>query len=152
MLIPRRLKLTTITKAVAFMALVSTLVVAQPPQVFEAADVHVSPPNASEDAGFLPDGRIEFRSTTLLRLIAVAYSVPADRVAGGPSWLDTDRFDVVAKAPSGASQIALRNMLQNLLAERFHLAVKNEDKPVPVYVLRLVKKGVAKPSSATGDP
>jgi len=103
------------------MALVSTLALAQPPQVFEAADVHVSPPNASEDAGFLPDGRIEFRSTTLFRLIAVAYSVAADRVAVGPSWLDTDRFDVVAKAPSGASQIALRNMLQNLLAERFHL-------------------------------
>src|SRR5258708_1219796 len=89
---------------------------------FEAADVHVSAPGTSESGGFLPNGRLEFQGTTLLGLIALAYSLPADRVAGGPPWLDTDRFDVTAQAASHASQIALRNMLQNLLSERFKLA------------------------------
>src|SRR6185369_10793613 len=93
------------------------------PQVFEAADVHVSAPNASGDGGFLPGGRIEFRGVTLLLLISVAYSVPPEQVDGGPSWIDTDKFDVTAAGPAGASSaIALRSMLQNLLTDRFGLA------------------------------
>jgi uncharacterized protein (TIGR03435 family) len=120
--------------------------------VFEAADVHVSAPNGTESGGFLPNGRLEFRSTTLLRLITIAWSVQADRVAGGPSWLDTDRFDVVAKASGNASQPAMRNMLQGLLTERFEMAVQQEDKPVPAYVLTLARKGAQKESTGTGDP
>ena len=119
---------------------------------FEAADVHVSPAGASQSGAFLPGGRIEFRATTLLSLIATAYSVPANRVAGGPSWIDTDRFDVIAKAASGASQIGLRNMLQGLLAERFGLTVKNEEKPLEVFALMPLKSGVAKRSDGKGDP
>ena len=119
---------------------------------FEAADVHVSPAGATESGGFLPGGRVEFRATTLLRLIGVAYSVPPDRVGGGPSWIDTDRFDVVAKAPAGASQIALRTMLQNLLSERLGLSVQSEEKPQPVYTLTMGKRGPPKESTKPGDP
>jgi uncharacterized protein (TIGR03435 family) len=94
---------------------------------FGAADVHISPPDTTESGGFLPHGRMEFRGTTLLKLIGVAYSVRTDRIAGGPSWLDTDRFDVVAKAASSASEIAMRNMLKTLLAERFGLSIHEEE-------------------------
>jgi uncharacterized protein (TIGR03435 family) len=97
--------------------------------VFEAADVHVSPAGTTESGAFLPGGRLEFRGSTLLRLISLAYSVPADRIAGGPPWIDTDRFDVIAKAPTAASQATLRIMLQNLLAERFELSVQQQEKP-----------------------
>src|SRR5437667_8190128 len=90
---------------------------------FEAADVHVSAAGATQDFGTLPNGRLEFHASTLLRLIAFAYSVQPDRVAGGPSWLDVDRFDVIAMAGSSVSQIAMRTMLQNLLAERFDLSI-----------------------------
>jgi uncharacterized protein (TIGR03435 family) len=119
---------------------------------FEAADIHVSPPDTTESGGFLPNGRLEFRGTTLLRLISLAYSVPNDRVTGGPSWLDSDRFDVVAKAGSAAPEIAMRNLMKTLLAERFGLSVREEEKPVPVFVLVLVKGGAAKESSGSGDP
>jgi uncharacterized protein (TIGR03435 family) len=119
---------------------------------FEAADVHVSPPGATESGGFLPGGRVEFRATTLLRLIGVAYSVPPDRVSGGPSWIDTDRFDLIAIAPAGASQIALRTMLQNLLADRLGLSVQTEEKPQPVYILTMGKRGPPKESAKPGDP
>jgi uncharacterized protein (TIGR03435 family) len=89
----------------------------------------------------------------MLRLIAPAYSVPNTLVSGGPSWLDTDRFDITAKAASsGASPMSMRNMLQSLLADRFHLEIKNEEKPMPAFVLTLVKKAVAKPSDGKGDP
>ncbi len=121
-------------------------------QAFEVADVHVSATGATQSGGFLPGGRVEFRATTLLRLIAVAYSVTPDRVSGGPNWIDTERFDVVAKAPAGASQIALRNMLQNLLVERLGLSVQSEEKPQPVYTLVVGKRGAPKESAKPGDP
>jgi uncharacterized protein (TIGR03435 family) len=120
-------------------------------QTFEAADVHVST-STSDDFGFLANGRVEARGVTLLRLIANAYSTPVTLVTGGPSWLDSDRYDVTAKAPAGTTAIALRTMLQKLLEERFLLSVKKEEKPMPAYALMLVKKGVAKPSDGKGDP
>lgn len=126
--------------------------VAQPVKpAFEAADVHVSL-SASNDLAFLPNARLEVRGVTLLRLISAAYSMPADRISGGPNWIDTDRFEITAKARSGATPIAMRTMLQNLLAERFHLVMKSEEKPMPAYVLTLAKKGVARQSAAGEEP
>ena len=120
--------------------------------VFEAADVHVSPDGTTESGGFLPNGRTEFRATTLLRLITLAYSVQADLVVGGPSWLDTDRFDVIAKAASSTSQLAQRTALQGLLAERFNLSIQRQEKPQPVYALVMGKHNPPKESSGSGDP
>ena len=118
---------------------------------FEAADVHVTA-STSNDFAFLPDGRLEARGVSMLRLISAAYSVPAERISGGPNWLDTDRFDITAKARTGATPMAMRNMLQNLLAERFHLTIRHEEKPMPAYVLKLAKKGVARQSTAAAEP
>ena len=136
------------TLAVAGSALVCALGAAQQRPRFEVADVRVSPPGATESGGDLPDG-IEFRATTLLQLITMAYSVPADRVAGGPSWLDTDRFDILAKASGPVRRQALRSMLQSLLVERFALAVTQAEKPVPAYVLSVGRLGVLKESVST---
>src|SRR5690348_6815095 len=92
-------------------AIVSAVVIcAQTPpgtQTFEAADVHVSAPGTSESGGFLPNGRLEFRAYTLFRLITTAYDLPPDRIFGGPSWLDTDRFDVIAQAAPSTPPAAL---------------------------------------------
>jgi uncharacterized protein (TIGR03435 family) len=120
-------------------------------QSFEAADVHITS-STSDDFSFLVDGRMEARGVTMLRLIANAYSVNTNLVSGGPSWLDSDRFDVIAKAPAGATQIGQRTMLQNLLAERFHLAIKKEDQPMAAYVLTVAKKSVAKQSDGKSEP
>jgi uncharacterized protein (TIGR03435 family) len=118
---------------------------------FEAADVHVSAAGATESGGFLPAGRLEYNATTLLQLISLAYSVPPERISGGPSWLDTDRFDVVAKGPSSAARPALLSMLRTLLEERFDLSVKSEDKTVPVYAL-VPGKGPAPKESKAAEP
>lgn len=124
---------------------------AQPP-TFTAADVHPSPAGASQSGAFLPNGRVEFRATTLLRLISIAYSVPADRIAGGPAWLDTDPFDVTAQGPARANQLALRTMLQPLLADRFGLVVERQEKSVPAFVLTLARPGLLKPHEPNGAP
>src|SRR5258708_2311786 len=81
---------------------------------FEAADVHISQADATPSTGFLPGGRIEIRATTLLQLISAAWSVPVLRINGGPGWIDSDRFDILAKAPASAPKLAQLTMLQNL--------------------------------------
>ena len=126
-------------------ALLCAIACAQQRPRFEAADVHVSPPGATESGGALPDG-IEFRATTLLQLIAFAFSVPADRVAGGPAWLDTDRFDVLAKASGPMREPALRFLLRGLLEERFAMAIIQGEKTMPAYVLTVSRPGLLKES------
>src|SRR5678815_2341965 len=72
------------------------------PIAFEAADVHVSPKVRvpSMAAGGLRGTRYLVRQATLVDLISLAYDVDNDKILAGPSWLDTDRFDVSARAPA----------------------------------------------------
>jgi uncharacterized protein (TIGR03435 family) len=125
--------------------------VAQPR--FEIADVHVSAKtSAPRMRSFLaPSGRYEIRSATMVDLIQAGYSFEPDKILGGPNWLETDRFDVVALARAGAAQETLRAMLRSLLADRFKLVVHNENKPVPAYVLRAGAKPLLKPANHSGD-
>src|SRR5262245_59778046 len=125
------------------------LALAQQPR-FEVADVHASVPDTTESGGSLPNG-IEYRATTLLQLIAYAYGVPADRVNGGPSCIDTDRFDILAKAARPSRPAALQAMLQTLLAERLGLAVTRVAKPVDAYILVIERQGALKEASGATD-
>src|SRR5215475_13561242 len=83
-------------------------------------------------------------------LIHVAYNMESTKVLGGPNWLDWDRFDVLAKAPPNAKQSDVGPMLQNLLADRFKLVVRNDTKPMPAYALSAAK-GKHKMKEATAD-
>jgi uncharacterized protein (TIGR03435 family) len=105
---------------------------------FKNADVHTSVPGGRDQAEgrFSPGARYEALGFTLLDLIVRAYSVrDRDWVVGGPLWLGIDKFDIIAEAPANVPQTAARPMLRSLLAERFSLAVHNDNKPMPVYVL-----------------
>src|SRR5689334_9198934 len=61
---------------------------------------------------------------SLLYLIAGAYGVSPKAVSGGPAWLDTERYEIVARTPGAARPSLDRqmSMLRNLLADRFHLS------------------------------
>jgi uncharacterized protein (TIGR03435 family) len=72
-----------------------------------------------------------------VELIGAAYGVDPESVLGGPSWVEQNHFDVVAQLPGTASPQALRLMMQTLLRERFGLALSNETRLVPAYVLKL---------------
>jgi uncharacterized protein (TIGR03435 family) len=123
---------------------------------FEAADVHVSPksanPNVQSLGGFARGGRYQFRNATMLDLIASAYGVEPDKVLGGPSWLETDRFDILAKAPTSVTTPATKLMLRSLLADRFKLVFHNEDKPMSAYVMTATKPGPQLKQSVSGGP
>jgi uncharacterized protein (TIGR03435 family) len=129
--------------------LLASLAFAQTPE-FDAADVHISKAGSAPVGGFTPGGRLELRGITMLNLIMYAYGVGEDMVVGGPVWLNTDRFDVLAKAPRGTSEGTAKKMLRNLLADRFKLTFHTEDKPVSAYVLTVGKKSLLKAPAGSG--
>ncbi len=90
------------------------------------------------------------RTATLVDLIRTAYDVDADKVVGGPNWLETDRFDVIALAPATTTLETARLMHQSLLADRFKLVVHKDTKPLSVFVLSL-GKGKPKLKEADGS-
>src|SRR6266480_1336635 len=87
---------------ISLVALLSAAALGQSPSPpFDVADVHVSARTANPNVsgGILRAGRYELRRATRVDLIRNAYGVDADKVVGGPSWFEADRFDVIAKAP-----------------------------------------------------
>ena len=84
--------------------------------------------------------RAEYIFMALKDLIALAYKVKAYQIAG-PNWLATQRFDIIAKLPDGASKDDVPMMLQALLEDRFKLALHRESKEGPVLALVVGKGG-----------
>jgi len=126
---------------------------AQQPK-FVMADVHVSttPHGAVQSfGGVLRNGKYIDRDETMLQLITGAYSVDEDNIAGGPGWLSSDLFDVIAKVPDGTTPATAKLMMRALLADRFKLVIRNETRPLPRYVLSVADvKGGAKLKTAGG--
>jgi uncharacterized protein (TIGR03435 family) len=114
---------------------------------FEVASVK---PNRSGDLliGIDLPGTDRFTATNvaLRELIRVAYDLPNARLVGGPDWIRTERFDIVAKSaeslprwtPSGPPMTVLL-MLRTLLADRFGLVVHQETRDLPIYALTIAR-------------
>jgi uncharacterized protein (TIGR03435 family) len=115
-----------------------------PDPTFEVASVK---PNHSGDADsgsyVEPGGRYAANNITLRALIKIAYGVHDNQIVGGPDWVTRDRWDVVAKAEGYAQAAAFRDtarlMLRPLLADRFKLALRREQRELPVYALVVAK-------------
>jgi uncharacterized protein (TIGR03435 family) len=82
-----------------------------------------------------PGGRFRARATTLKFLLEWAYGIQPSQHAGGPPWINTDRYDIVAKAEGNATDDQMKLMVQTLLADRFKLKLHHESRPLPVYVV-----------------
>jgi uncharacterized protein (TIGR03435 family) len=96
------------------------------------------------DMRALPGGTVTATAVTLKFLITVAYGVQNVQIAGGPGWLDTAKFDLVAKPdakPADGVKLQLLPMLQSLLEDRFKLVVRRETRELSVYELKLAKAG-----------
>jgi len=74
-------------------------------------------------------------------MIQVAYRVKAEQIIGGPAWLDTDRYDMEAKAEKPSTPEELHVMLINLLVERMQLKFHRQQREMPIYALTLDKGG-----------
>jgi len=75
----------------------------------------------------------------LRMLIVQAYRVSGYQLVGGPGWLDSERFDIAAKAPEGSRPDQTPLMLRGLLAERFKLKIHGETRDAPIYALVLAR-------------
>jgi uncharacterized protein (TIGR03435 family) len=85
--------------------------------------------------------RVTASAMDLLGLVQYAYALQGYQVSGGPTR--GDRYDILAKPEGGAppSKEQARQMLQNLLADRFHLTFHRETRVLPVYALVVGKNG-----------
>lgn len=148
----------------AGLALAAGFLVAQSPSEplqFEVASIK---PSAGDErrVGFQiqPGGGFRAMGANVKLLIGFAYDVRDFQISGGPGWINSDRYDILAKAERAASsddppadpralsdaqrktmQEQLRERVQALLADRFQLKIHRESKEAPVYALLVGKNG-----------
>ena len=154
------MKLLRVLARISLIALVVASAAAQPREApaFEVASIR---PCTTEQQSQLPiglfthpGGRITATNYTLKLLIHDAYDIELYRILGGPSWLDSDRYNLEAKPPDSSPSAKwapanfktppnpeMRLMLQTLLAERFQLKVRRESRSESVYALVVAKGG-----------
>src|SRR5215216_1126354 len=103
---------------IAAAALVS-LHAQQPPAPAPAFEVASIKRNNSGDGnmsrGMQPGGRLTFVNVPLRQLIVAAYQVQPYQISGGPPWIASDRFDIIAKAENNSSPDQMNLMLRSLL-------------------------------------
>ncbi|WP_184257569.1 TIGR03435 family protein [Granulicella mallensis] len=115
---------------------------------FEVATVRPSKDGTSVGVRVVPSGKVYIGFATLKALILEAFNIRPFQVVGGPSWLEADRYDVVALPPAtsergdmgkASTRMTLndeeRKMLQTLLVERFGLRFHREITTGPIFVL-----------------
>ncbi|HVW84979.1 MAG TPA: TIGR03435 family protein [Bryobacteraceae bacterium] len=113
---------------------------AQPP-AFEVATIRTNHTGSLvSNYPSLRHGRLTVENATLRRLIGAAWEINEERIQG-PGWLDSDRFDAVAKSPDGVPDSEFGPMLQTLLKDRFGLVLHPETREVPAWVLVVGKGG-----------
>jgi len=118
---------------------------------FEVASVK---PNKSGDTNgmlrMLPGGRVSASNMPVRPIITFAYQLAQYQLVGGPGWLTTDRYDLIAKlegdpgpvfAPSGTAPNPMQLALRNLLEDRFKLKVHRETREMDIYALVMAKPG-----------
>ena len=93
----------------------------------------------------MPAGRFEATNVSVRSLIRFAYQVQDYQIVGGPRWIDSDRFDIVATRPNDlAPQLLggerLRARVRALLIDRFKLKVERETRDLPLYELVTVRR------------
>jgi uncharacterized protein (TIGR03435 family) len=111
---------------------------------FEVASIKPMKPGGRGGGIRVMPGGQEFISQgmSLRFIIAYIYYVPLRQVTGGPEWLDSEVWDIAAKADHPRELDELREMFRNMLADEFQLKLKKEVKEGPVYALSVDKSGL----------
>jgi uncharacterized protein (TIGR03435 family) len=108
---------------------------------FEAVSVkRNNSPEGRSELHTNPDG-VTITNYRLRFLIPYVYNIAVYQIAGAPQWLDSNKYDIIARAPKGSSQDQLRFMLQQVLVDRFGLKFHREHKDVSGYAVVLAKDG-----------
>jgi uncharacterized protein (TIGR03435 family) len=111
--------------------------------VYEVATIKPAPPDAQNMPYRVRPGQVEILNRTLVHLIQEAYNLHSSQILGAEGWIDSERYDITGKPEAaGVPNLEqLRQMLRNLLADRFQLKFHLEEKELPVYAIRMGKTG-----------
>jgi len=111
---------------------------------FEAASIKPAKPGGRGGGMRVMPGGQEFRTegVSLRFMIGFMYWVPMRQVTGGPAWLDSDQWDIAAKADRPHDLEDLREMFRNMLADEFKLKLRKDVREGPVYALTVDKSGL----------
>jgi uncharacterized protein (TIGR03435 family) len=130
-----------------------------PRRHFEVASIkpNQSGKKALQGFNYLPGGRFTATNATLVDVIVRVYPTRRIQMQGGPDWIDSERFDINAKADEADGKIQPEQwtqMVQTLLEDRFKLAYHAEQREMPVLALVVGKNGhklqAAKDGGETG--
>ncbi len=135
---------------------------------FEVASIKPNKSGSTSTSTGFQACRFVANNATLQMMVLFTYrlpngqNIPPDRLIGGPSWINTDRFDVEAKRDDLPGSIALDDfllMVRSLLEDRFQLKVHWEKRDWPVYDLvtaksgpKLIASGIPVPALAERNP
>ncbi|HTW62033.1 MAG TPA: TIGR03435 family protein [Terracidiphilus sp.] len=122
---------------------------------FEVATIKPNDSGATRMQGLVIRGRnFMTRASSLEDLISFAYSVQAKQIAGGPGWIDSDRYDINAlpDAEGVPNSQQIQVMIRKLLADRFQLKFHHEQREMSAYVLSVARSGEKlKPTQLHGN-
>jgi uncharacterized protein (TIGR03435 family) len=139
-----------LTSAGAGLLIVASVMVAQSlvsrPKFdeFEVASIKPPPPGAGAWwIGIQSTHEFAAKNHARKTLIAAAYNLNPRAISGGPEWVDSDRYDIVAKAPNEfrPNLDEQMSMLREHLTDRFQLSFHREQKELRVYTLTVAKGG-----------
>jgi len=125
--------------------------------VFEVATIKPTAPDQQGRSILVGRGGSNLFTTTgstLADLISFAYGLHAKQVTGGPSWTETERYDISAKPdlPGMPSVTQLKTMVQKMLEERFQITAHREKRELSAYVLTVAKGGAKMTKSEATGP
>jgi uncharacterized protein (TIGR03435 family) len=107
-----------------------------PAPSFEVAVVKLSKPGTRGFIGVRPGNqKFEATNASLRSIIMMAYDITERQISGGPGWLESDGFDIEAKADAPATREQICLMVQTLLADRFKLRLDRVEREESVYAL-----------------
>jgi uncharacterized protein (TIGR03435 family) len=120
---------------------------------FEVASVKPNRTGVTGSALKRSGSRIAFDNVSLRECIAFAYGIAdgRDYELSSPAWLDSEKFDIAATFPPETSRDRVREMLQTLLAERFHLKAHRENRTLKAYALVVAKRGSKLTQASDGE-
>lgn len=118
---------------------------------FEVATIKPSAPTTDADGMEVNGHSVKVRNGRVAYLITYAYDLQPRQIVGGPAWLTTDKYDIVALMPEKSDRQQLKGMVRRLLAERFGLSFHCEKRMLPAYAL-LVDKAGPKMEKSEADP
>lgn len=99
-------------------------------------------------------GRFVGTNVTVRQLIRNSFNIQDFQIVGGPSWLNSQRYDIEAKVDGNPGRPEIQLMLRSLLEDRFQLTIHRETREVAVYALMLGKNGprFKQGATCTGEP